>query len=251
MPELNIDDATALAGSLANIGHPRMQAAINATAFCLVKWCKGAIIDGLVYSPERQAQELVQRACETWTEGWPVRGGTAKLLALFRELYEARKPVVENPATQEQLIARGVLSPPCEVCNDTLHIGAPPHMMYCTACAQGRHNARWHGPEQLALLNAAPEPAPIKRHHDREEWPPMVPGIDEQREKAWRESQAANQRAVDAAKATIENPHATSDQKDAAMQVLLLFSSRGSRAPKKTKAERERLGQIFKKWGVD
>lgn len=116
MADLEHAAALLLANSLITIGHPYSQAAIEATAFDLCKWCKGRIAEGRIIAPEAQAEDLIA-AARLWPEGWPERGGTAKLLALFRE---------QNPAparvelTVEELIdsqlKQGVLAAPCALC---------------------------------------------------------------------------------------------------------------------------------------
>ncbi len=47
MADLEFEKAKNLAGALVTIGHPFSQAAIEATAFDLIKWCKGALISSV------------------------------------------------------------------------------------------------------------------------------------------------------------------------------------------------------------
>lgn len=113
MPDLAFEVAKNLAGSLTTIGHPFSQAAINATAMDLVKWCKGIIIGGRAIGPEEQAEQLVDEARFTWTE-WPEKGGTRQLLALFRTLFPA--PSAGTQPGQSYAIPR---EHACGTCSDT------------------------------------------------------------------------------------------------------------------------------------
>ena len=149
MPDLTFSVAQNLAASLVTIGHPYQQAAVNATAMDLVKWCKGRITDGGVQSPEQQAEALIDEVRTTWTE-WP-QGGTRALLELFQGKYAPRKTV--KPVTEEDMRARGLIDPPCEVCDGRLYVGEAPNLNYCITCRAGRHNARWDGEQGLRRLN--------------------------------------------------------------------------------------------------
>ena len=91
MAELPFPVAQTLAASLVTIGHPYIQAAINATAMDLIQWCKGSFIDGCNWSPEQQAREITETARATWEGGWPENGGTKRLLELFRAKFEPGK----------------------------------------------------------------------------------------------------------------------------------------------------------------
>jgi hypothetical protein len=117
MADLTLSVAQNLAGSLVTIGHPYQQAAINATAMDLLKWCKGAILDGRIWSAEQQAEALVEEARTTWDQ-WPEKGGTKQLLELFRTKY-APKPKAASASLEDRvpdMIARGILAAPCSHC---------------------------------------------------------------------------------------------------------------------------------------
>jgi len=91
LAELPFPVAQTLAASLVTIGHPYIQAAINATAMDLIQWCKGSFVDGCNWSPEQQAREITETARATWEGGWPENGGTKRLLELFRARFEPGK----------------------------------------------------------------------------------------------------------------------------------------------------------------
>lgn len=121
-PVLDFEVAREVAASLVTIGHPFAAAAIAATAGDLVQWCRGAIFDQRVLNPEDQAHELVSEARLSWAEGWPERGGTQKLLELFRSKYRkaetkaAALPEMTSEAQIADYLRRGMLAPPCESC---------------------------------------------------------------------------------------------------------------------------------------
>jgi len=117
MAELTLPVAQNLVGFLLTIGHPYQQAAVNATALNLMKWCKGNIV--LRLDPEQQAQALVEEAAETW-EKWP-EGGTRALLELFRAKYAPPKREHTFEERLPEMIARGLLAAPCQHCEP----GAP------------------------------------------------------------------------------------------------------------------------------
>jgi len=83
--------------------------AINAVAEDLVRWCQGAIIDRLAWSPEAQAQWLITEAREQWDEWKGTRALHALFLAKFRP---GNKPL-------EHRVFRGRVDPTCSVCGDT------------------------------------------------------------------------------------------------------------------------------------
>jgi hypothetical protein len=89
--ELTMPVALQLAQALTAIGHPRIAGAIEGTAEDLIRWCTGSILDNVVWPAEAQARWLVREAKETWDEGWPDKGGTAKLRSLFLAKFERRK----------------------------------------------------------------------------------------------------------------------------------------------------------------
>jgi hypothetical protein len=133
MAELDLREAQNIAAALVTIGHPFAPAAINATAMDLVRWCKGAIIDGRILSPRHQAEALVEEARTKWAEGWPDRGGTMQLLDLFRALFE-KKP--------EQVKWEPERGPICETCGGTgwelIERHGNTYAKTCSAC-NGKH----------------------------------------------------------------------------------------------------------------
>lgn len=154
MADLTLPVAQNLAASLCTIGHPYSQPVINATAMDLIKWCHGAIIEGRVLSAEEQAEQLVEEARLTWLQGWQDKGGTAALRALFDELFKGgAQPLMQRSLTPEDAIARGLIAPPCEACDDKLYLGKAPNLQYCMACDAGRRNAKWNGNKELEWLN--------------------------------------------------------------------------------------------------
>jgi hypothetical protein len=89
--QLSRDYAVELAESLTTIGHPRFKAAIDATAEDLIRWCHGGIKDNIVWNASQQASYLVRQA-RLWEDGWPERGGTARLRELFERLFKPKRP---------------------------------------------------------------------------------------------------------------------------------------------------------------
>lgn len=157
MDKLTMDDAMALAGSLVTVGHPFSQIAIQATALDLLKWCKGKVeaVDGMVVtvSPKKQAEDLID-AARNWEGGWPERGGTQRLRALFHELFPAPGAAPKwTPLSYEQTVARGLIRPPCNRCDDTGYIGKPPDVEFCL-CRIGLHQKDWEGERGLQRINA-------------------------------------------------------------------------------------------------
>jgi hypothetical protein len=87
--QLKFEVAQALARSLTTIdGFPRFDEALTATAEDLVRWCKGAFIEGKQWSAESQAYWLVTEAREKMADRWQ---GTGALLAIFNQKFV--KPV--------------------------------------------------------------------------------------------------------------------------------------------------------------
>jgi hypothetical protein len=115
MADLDIGKAKLLAGMLVTAGHPFAGSAILATASDLVRWCKGAVIDGRIVTPEQQAQALIDEVRTEW-DGWPENGGTRQLLQLFRSKYS--KVTLESPGLSlSEAVSRGLLAPPCPLCD--------------------------------------------------------------------------------------------------------------------------------------
>ena len=163
MARLDFDVAKSIAASLITIGHPFAGSAIEATAWDLVEWCGGCPQKGRQpqWSPEQQAAWLVKEARTTWPNGWPERGGTMALLALFRGKFESLEP--PPPLGVDEACRRGLINRPCEICEDRLYLGTVPNMLYCLACPEGRRNARWSGEQALHKLNTTPPPVKRKR----------------------------------------------------------------------------------------
>lgn len=113
--KLAFEDAQHLAASLVTIGHPFQKTAIEATAFDLMKWCQGYFAGSTVIDPQRQAEQLVDRARVEWEDGWPEHGGTKRLRLLFEQMYPA-KTVGLAPADPNVLKSRGLLALPCPLC---------------------------------------------------------------------------------------------------------------------------------------
>jgi hypothetical protein len=142
-------------------GFPWDEDVIVAHARYLLRWCKGSIgADGSRDAPDSQAQWLVDEAVSSW-EKWQ---GTTALYKMFRSRYEqpAETKSEWTPLSCEETITLGLIKAPCGVCDDALYIGKPPNMTYCTACGQGRHNAKWNGDEALHRLNARGRTSPVK-----------------------------------------------------------------------------------------
>ena len=108
--ELRWEVALEMAGALSTIDEfPRNHGAMRATAEDLVRWCKGAFLEGLAWSAEAQASWLVETARETFTK-WP---GTAALKQLFHDKFSKRV----LPREQEtEFVNRG---PICALCSGT------------------------------------------------------------------------------------------------------------------------------------
>lgn len=115
MANLDFSVAQHLAAALCSAGHPFQRDVIDATAADLVKWCKGCFIASRAVGPEEQAEALVEKARE-WEGGWPDKGGTAKLKALFTEMFPARQEKAWEPAGADELATRGLLAPRCLHC---------------------------------------------------------------------------------------------------------------------------------------
>jgi hypothetical protein len=151
--QLSFAMAVQLAQSLTTIDHPRAEGAINGTAQDLVDWCRGAVIDGRTISPENQAYMLVTAARRNWGE-WK---GTGALYQLFREMFDPKPGASQSPAilTYEETVARGLILPPCEHCDDSGYTGTRPNITFCS-CRHGRHQQKWEGERGLERVNAAP-----------------------------------------------------------------------------------------------
>lgn len=152
MADLSVQVAQGLVGYLLTIGHPYQQAAVNATALNLIKWCKGDISRRM--TPEQQAQALVEDAAETW-EKWP-EGGTRALLELFRAKYAPQKKVLTAEESVASMIGRGQLAPPCDRCD--------PGLLYCQyggSRAHAHYDAEAAARAKVVIdITTSPKPKP-------------------------------------------------------------------------------------------
>lgn len=120
MADLEFPVAMSLATSLTTIGHPPHSEAIRFTAMDLIKECRGGFFDGRPWSPEQQAEEIVEEIRTTWTK-WP-EGGTGQLLNLIRTRFPKPAPpkAIATPSgidpETRSLLERGHLKPPCKHC---------------------------------------------------------------------------------------------------------------------------------------
>ena len=125
--------------------------------------CRGASSEKSWGPAGRQGRWLVAQACERGHEGWPDKGGSAKLRALFdalfpkprNETWSQERADEENAAMLASMIERGILTPPCAACEP----GAP----YCEYGGLKRHQ-RARAEEEKARLNVPPPrraPMPI------------------------------------------------------------------------------------------
>jgi hypothetical protein len=143
-------------------GFPRDDEVVAAHARYLKLWCKGAILEGERYWPAGQARWLVEEAAPLAWDKWQ---GPKALHDLFLSKFpkRAEEPKPEwTPLSYEATIAKGLIKPPCEVCDDSLYIGKAPDMSYCTACPAGRRNAKWEGDAGLHRLNCAGRPVSLR-----------------------------------------------------------------------------------------
>jgi hypothetical protein len=165
MADLEMKAAEVLAGQLTTIGHPMKPDWLLATANDLVEWCKGGIFGGRPWMPAEQAGALVKEARMTLGD-WQKAGGTTALLSLFRAMFPSSRESdpAWAPLSYEQTVAKGLIRPPCETCDDSLYVGAVPELRYCMACPGGRHAAKWEGEQGLRRLNhpVLPRPRPTR-----------------------------------------------------------------------------------------
>lgn len=149
--QLIFDTAKLLAERLTAIpGFPWRDSVITAHAEHLVRWCKGAIIDGFRYSAEVQAEWLVTDAQVQWDK-WL---GTAALFQMFQKKFGKTKTESAVPGlAYDEAVTLGLIRGPCRVCGDALYTGVPPNLQYCTACQGGRHAQSWYGNRDLERLN--------------------------------------------------------------------------------------------------
>lgn len=118
MADLKFEIAQGLVGSLLTAGHPYQQSAINATALLLIKLCKGAIVNGVPWSPEQQATALVEEAA-LWEGGWPDKGGPKQLLDLYKVRFKsAGKSTFVEPTPAEKANYHAYEATICAECHD-------------------------------------------------------------------------------------------------------------------------------------
>jgi|ERR1017187_2970738 hypothetical protein len=96
---------------------------IAAHAQHLIRWCKGAIVDGRVWPAEAQAHWLVTEVQETWVEKWLGTGA-------MKQLFDARFTHSKVPANGFQPLGE---KPPilCSSCNDTGIVRVRGKHRYC------------------------------------------------------------------------------------------------------------------------
>lgn len=123
---------------------------VDATARDLMRWCN-AELGEREWSAERQAAWLVTEARERWTERWL---GTAALKKIFNERFPPKKTQDWQPASYQELLARGLIRPPCERCDDRGLVGERPNLDFCT-CPEGRRMRKWEGERFLVEVNGA------------------------------------------------------------------------------------------------
>lgn len=193
--ELTFEVAKGLATSLSTIkGFPRHDAAITAVALDLIDWCKGKLVGKKTYSPEQQAQIIVQEARLNWLE-WT---SMADLRAVFRAKFEAEAEY----SLQRQFGKKPV--PDCLHCNDTgvrrLKGGKD---VWCD-CEMGLFNQR-ECPGLIRLHNAHRMPRPQSPIASRASEPEVLQSMIELNE------------------ATVKDPHASKRDKQLARQMLSRF----------------------------
>ena len=130
MADLDLKQALFFARGLTTAGHPFGEDAVTHTAQDLQSWCKGAILDGAVWTPEAQAAWLVRYIRENWTS-WT---GTADMRALFLQKFQpaktldpAHRPVPELGPKPETY---------CPLCKDTGTVWTGNAEHYCQ-CESG------------------------------------------------------------------------------------------------------------------
>jgi hypothetical protein len=205
--ELKMEDAIRIARRLKTIpGMPWDDDVTMGNAQDLVRWCRGAILDGRnIWSAEAQAEWLVTTARETWEEKWL---GTAALYGLFRAKFKPeRRPELERVSLGEK--------PPvsCRTCGDGGTIGTPRGYKYCD-CKQGVRMAADPvlGEKWLYLLNG-------KRLSDLPKVEPRREEIDSQGA-AFFEARLQIREIITEAEATLADDEATSEQKELARETL-------------------------------
>lgn len=215
--ELDFDIAMGLARRLKTIpGLTWDDDVVFAHQQLLMRWCKGAIIDGhSVWPAEAQAEWLVMTALETWTK-WQ---GSAVLYQLFKSKFDPPLPLLP-PANAAQDLGE---KPPieCFTCKDSGIVGGPGEKRYCS-CTMGRslEGDTQLGEKWLALINSGGRQLKAK---------PVAPAIDE---KTFQIAQMRRHAELQLAKATLENPAATTEQKEIAREVIKVYTA----APPKKKA---------------
>ncbi len=91
--ELDGDTAAELARSLKVVeGFPWDADAVKAMAEALMRWCKGAFVNNVMWPPEAQARWLVTFTIDNWKK-WL---GTAELRQVFRAKFEPQPKPASN-----------------------------------------------------------------------------------------------------------------------------------------------------------
>jgi hypothetical protein len=204
-----LEVAVKLAGSLTVAGHPRNQAAINATAMQLIRLCNGCLMNGRSWNAEQQAEELVRVVMTEWEEGWPERGGSKRL----QDLYRLKFIPEMLPSNYAQPLGE---KPPinCSKCNDFGYAGELGKKVYCD-CREGEYCSAKFGERGLATFNG-PRPRP------RDEKNVSVPFTEVDRR--FRESQSLIQAQIQDAEATLRDPEATRERKEIAQMMIDAFA---------------------------
>lgn len=183
MATLTFEVALQMAGSLTTIGHPYAKPALDATAMDLMKWCKGGIFDGRVWTAEQMAEAMVEEARTTWGD-WTEAGGTTALRALFKAKFSKPPASWEQKFNGEErgiasLIERGLLTPPCEHCGP-----ADPYCEFGGAKRHGAAVAKERALGKEAMAREPPPPPPAARDYNEMSRRALVAYEDEQRRKA-------------------------------------------------------------------
>jgi hypothetical protein len=127
MADLDMKQDIFYARGLTTNGHPFGEDAVIHTAQDLQAWCKGAILDGAVWTPEAQASWLVRHIRENWTT-WT---GTADMKALFMQKFH---PAESCDPTRQALPDLGPKPEiHCPLCKDsgTIWTGNVEHYCQC------------------------------------------------------------------------------------------------------------------------
>lgn len=209
--ELKFEVALQLARSLTTIdGFPRFEDAIMATAFDLQDWCRGCFLAGGFWSPERQAQWVVQEARLTWLK-W---ASTAD----FRGLFQAKFQPKPEPANAFHPLGPA-LPIACRRCSDLGTVKGPDGYSVWCQCEHAS-KLRAETPGWLELVNR--HLAPKEPGQRREEIPLTLERLDNLR----REEKLIVNQALNGAEAMFHDPRATKEQKKTARKLMKLYGAK-------------------------